>query len=244
VILVPYFMGSRTRDGAQLAPAQVVEPPLPLGAPQVRMGVLYAQLARLVQATANPRVQAGDCVATLGVMAGLQAQGVDPAIVWLDAHGDFNTWQTTPSGFLGGMPLAMLAGLGEQTIVEAVDLRPLDGRRILLVGARDLDAGEDTNLDQAGVRQVEVEDLGPAALPDGPLYLHLDSDVVAIEEMPAVNYPAAGGPRAAAVRDALDRVFESGRVVAFSFTAWDPNLPGADVSEATSRRLTKRLLFS
>src|SRR2546430_13730121 len=54
-----------------------------------------------------------------------------------DAHGDFNTWETTRSGFLGGMPLAMLAGLGEQTIVEALGVRPVAASRILLAGARD-----------------------------------------------------------------------------------------------------------
>jgi len=243
MIFVPYFIGSRTRDAARLAPADVVEPALPGGAPQVRLGVLYAELARRVREQPEPRIQVGDCVASLGVLAGLQARGLDPAIVWFDAHGDFNTWETTPSGFLGGMPLAMIAGLGEQTIVDAVELTPLAGARILLVGARDIDSGEDANLEEAGVRQVDVEDLGPHDPPGGPLYLHLDCDVVAIEEMPAVNYPAAGGPGAAAVRQALERVFASGRVVAFSFTGWDPNLPGAEVSEATARALTAGLLY-
>src|SRR3979490_501693 len=124
MIFVPYFIGARPRDAAQLAPAEVVEPALPDGSPQERLGVLYNELARRVRDAEEPRVQVGDCTASLGVVAGLQARGVDPAVIWLDAHGDFNTWETTPSGFLGGMPLAMLAGLGEQTIVEAVGLRP------------------------------------------------------------------------------------------------------------------------
>lgn len=244
MIFVPYFIGSRTRDAARLAPADVVEPALPEGSAQDRLGVLYAALAERVREAADPRVQVGDCVASIGVLGGLQAKGLDPAIVWLDAHGDFNTWETTPSGFLGGMPLAMLAGLGEQTIVEAVGVRPLAGERILLVGARDLDSGEDTNLEQAGVRQADVEDLRAEDLPEGPLYLHLDCDVVAIEEMPAVNYPAAGGPGAAAVREAVERVFATGRVAAFSFTGWDPNLPGSELAATTARRLTAGLLFS
>lgn len=243
MIFVPYFIGSRTRDAARLAPAEVVEPALPETSAQARLGVLYAELARRVAAQPDARVQVGDCVASLGVMAGLQARGLDPAIVWFDAHGDFNTWETTPSGFLGGMPLAMLAGLGEQTIMEAVGARPLAGGRILLVGARDLDTGEDTNLEGAGVRQVDVEDLTADALPEGTLYLHLDCDVVAIEEMPAVNYPAAGGPGAAAVREAVEKVLASGRVAAFSFTGPDPNLPGAELSSATARALTRGFLY-
>jgi len=240
---VPYFIGSRTRDAARLAAAEMIEPALPDASPQERLGVLYRALAARVRELEQPRVQVGDCVASLGVMAGLQEQDLDPAIVWFDAHGDFNTWETTPSGFLGGMPLAMLAGLGEQTIMEAVGARPVPGERILLVGARDIDSGEDTNLESARVGQVDVEDLTAESLPEGPIYLHLDCDVVAIEEMPAVNYPAAGGPGAAAVREAVERVFASGRVVGFSFTAWDPNLPGAETSAASCRRLTEGLLF-
>ncbi len=244
MLFVPYFIGSRTRDAARLAPAEIIEPALPDASAQVRLGVLYRALAERVRELDQPRVQVGDCVATLGVMAGLQDQGLDPALVWLDAHGDFNTWETTPSGFLGGMPLAMLAGLGEQTIMEAVGVRPLAGERILLVGARDVDSGEDTNLEAAGVRLVDVEDLATESLPEGPIYVHLDCDVVAIEDMPAVNYPAAGGPGAAAVREAVERVFASGRVVAFSFTGPDPNLPGAELSAATARRLTEGLLYT
>ena len=94
------------------------------------------------------------------------------------------------------------------------------------------------------MRQVDVEDLTADKLPEGPIYLHLDCDVVAIEEMPSVNYPAAGGPGAAAVREAVERVFASGRVVGFSFTAWDPNLPGAELSAGSARRLTEGLLFT
>jgi arginase len=59
---------------------------------------------------------AGDCVATMGVLAGLHDAGITPTLIWFDAHGDFNTWETTPSGFLGGMPLAMIVGRGEQTM--------------------------------------------------------------------------------------------------------------------------------
>ncbi|TMF90521.1 MAG: arginase family protein [Chloroflexi bacterium] len=225
MLFVPYFIGSRTRDAACLAPAEVVEPALPQASAQARLGVLYKALAERVRDLDQPRVQVGDCVACLGVLAGLQKKGLDPAIVWLDAHGDFNTWETTPSGFLGGMPLAMLAGLGEQTIMDAVHATPVAGERILLVGARDLDTGEDTNLEGAGVRQVDVEDLTADKLPESPIYLHLDCDVVAIEEMPSVNYPAAGGPGAAAVREAVERVFASGRVVGFSFTSGGPGKP-------------------
>jgi hypothetical protein len=172
-------MSERSRDGARLAGGEVVAPELPDAGTQSRLAALYKALAARVEASERPRVQAGDCVAALGVAAGLQRRGVDFHLVWLDAHGDFNTWETTPSGFLGGMPLAMLAGLGEQTIVQVLGAQPLAVSRILLVGARDVDPGERDNLDAAGVARVTVEDLPAQAPPPGPLYVHLDIDVVA-----------------------------------------------------------------
>jgi arginase len=242
MIFVPHFIGERSRDRARLAGGELVTPELPAAGAQQRLAVLYEELAARVAASAQPRVQAGDCVATLGVAAGLQRRGVDFHLVWLDAHGDFNTWETTPSGFLGGMPLAMLAGLGEQTIVEALGLRPLAARRILLVGARDLDPGERENLSGARVPQAAVTDVPAMVPPEGPLYVHLDLDVVALDEMPAVNYPAPGGPSAAGVRLALDHLFSTGRVAALSVTCWDPALDGAERSRATAESLVGDLL--
>jgi len=242
MIFVPYFIGERSRDHARLASGELVAPELPAADAQQRMAVLYEELAARVAASTRPRVQAGDCVATLGVAAGLQRRGVDFHLVWLDAHGDFNTWETTPSGFLGGMPLAMLSGLGEQTIVQALGLRPLAASRILLVGARDLDPGERLKLSRAGVSRAAVEDVPAMAPPDGPLYVHLDLDVVTTDEMPAVNYPAAGGPSAAAARLALDHLFATGRVAALSVTCWDPALDGAQRSRAAAESLVGDLL--
>jgi len=242
VIFVPYFIGERSRDGARLAGGEIVEPALPDGTPQDRMAVLYAELARLVAATEAARVQAGDCVAALGVVAGLQRRGIDPFVVWLDAHGDFNTWETTPSGFLGGMPLAMMVGFGEQSIVERLGLRPVAPDRVWLVGARDLDPGERDSLARLDVRQLTVERLAEAPPPEGPLYVHLDIDLVALDEMPAVNYPAPGGPSSTAVRLALDHLLATGRVAALSVTSWDPGQPGAGRSLDTARRLLGDLL--
>ena len=242
MIFVPYFIGERSRDAARLAGGAVVAPELPADSAQRRLAVLYEALAARVAASKRPRVQAGDCVAALGVAAGLQRREVDFTLVWLDAHGDFNTWETTPSGFLGGMPLAMLAGLGEQTIVEALGIRPLAPARIFLVGARDLDPGERENLDLAGVPRAAVEDVPAAIPPGGPLYVHLDIDVVTTDEMPAVNYPAPGGPDAAAVRRALDHLLATGRVAALSVTSWDPALEGAERSRTTAESLVGDLL--
>jgi len=242
MIFVPYFVGERSRESARLRDGEVVAPPLPEGPAQQRLAVLYEALAALVQGAARPRVQVGDCTAALGVMAGLQRRGLDPWLIWLDAHGDFNTWGTTPSGFLGGMPLAMLAGLGEQTVMEALGLRPLRAERILLAGTRDLDPGERDNLARARVPLVTVDQLASRPPPAGPVYVHLDVDVVNLSEMPAVDYPAAGGPAAAEVRAALDHVFAEAEVAAFSVTGWNPEKPGSGRSRATTEVLVSGLV--
>ena len=72
--------------------------------------------------------------------------------------------------------------------------------------------------------------------------MYLDLDVVATDEMPAVNYPAAGGPSAVGVRIALDHLFATGRVAALSVTCWDPALDGAQRSRATAESLVGDLL--
>ena len=172
---------------------------VPGGPVQKRLVRLYQQLAGFVyQAAARgdmPVSLAGDCCTSIAVLAGLQRAGISPTLVWLDAHGDFNTWETTPSGFLGGMPLAMLAGRGEQTILEGLGMQPLPENQIILSDARDLDPGERKAIAQSDLIYINnFEELLEILLPPGPLYLHFDTDVIDPAEVPAMNYPAPGGP--------------------------------------------------
>ena len=235
VIAVPYFIGTAMPGLVTPGPGGELSPPLPDGSPQERMAVLYHALADRVAAEADPVVYAGDCLAAIGVLAGLQRAGVDPTLVWFDAHGDFHTWQTTRSGFLGGMPLAMIVGRGEQTILEGAGLAPLDERRVILVGARDLDPGEDEAVAASSMTVLPVvRDLLRWDPPPGALHLHLDLDVVDPAEMPAQNYPAPGGPSLADVRAVLARLAATGQVAAVSFSTWNPSLPGAERAAAAA----------
>ena len=122
-ILTPYFLDELRPAIADMAAPdwRVVQTELPPGERIERMGRLYdalaAEVAAAVAAGQRPVSIAGDCCAAIGVLAGLQRAGQQPTLLWFDAHGDFNTWDTPPSGFLGGMPLAMAVGLGEQTLL-------------------------------------------------------------------------------------------------------------------------------
>jgi arginase len=196
---------------------------------------LYEELASIVAEGPPALVYAGDCLSVIGALAGLQRRGIVPTLYWFDAHGDFHTWDTTTSGFLGGMPLAMITGRGEQTIVEAVGLRPLDDERVVVVDVRDLDEGEDAVVAASSMSVISIDDVvsGPPP-PPGPIYVHVDVDVVDPRDMPAVNYPAQRGPSARSVKDAVDRLAGTGRVVAASVSSWNPSLDGADrAAEAT-----------
>lgn len=242
VIAVPYFMGETMPGFEAPEPHETLTPPLPDVDTQHRMAVLYRHLANRVAVVEKPIVYAGDCVSTIGVLAGLEQKGIYPTLVFLDAHGDFNTWETTSSGFIGGMPLAMLTGRGEQTIVAGAGLSPLPDGRVILVDGRDLDPGEDVALAESRITHITLDALAHSIPADGPLYVHVDGDVVDPGEMPAMNYPAADGPSLSEVRMAMVHLAATGQVVAFSVSTWNPQLPGADVAAAATRRLAAPFL--
>jgi arginase len=184
---------------------------------------LADEVAKIARGGGKPMCILGDCCQVIPVMAGLERSGIRPTLIWLDSHGDFNTWETTPSGFLGGMPLAMLTGRGDQRLMQAVSLQPIADSRIVLADGRDLDPGESMLLKESAISFAPtVDSLDAAALPEGPLYVHFDSDIIDANEAPAFLYPVKGGPSAEKMRGVLASLMKTGRVVSFSVCAgWD-----------------------
>lgn len=176
---------------------------------------------RSVRQGDRPVSIAGDCCAVIGVMTGLQRAGMQPHLVWLDAHGDFNTPDTSPSGFVGGMPLAMLVGRGEQMILERLGTRPLDESAVVLCDARDLDPREREALASSRVVHLaSTERLDAFDFGSNPLHVHIDADILNLSDAPAMLYPAAGGPGAVALEGTLRRLTARCRVVSVSLTTW------------------------
>jgi arginase len=205
---------------------------------------IHKELASTITDVASkgerPFAIVGDCCQVIPVMAGLQRAGVQPTLIWLDSHGDFNTWDTTPSGFLGGMPLAMLTGRGDQRMMQAVDLAPIADQRVVLADGRDLDPGESELVATSGIRLVQdLANLDSTNLPPGPLYLHFDTDIIDATEAPAFLYPVKNGPSAAAMKNTLAKLMATGRVVAISVTAaWDAK---RDTDGTTLRAVTEAM---
>ena len=248
-LLTPLFLDTPLSGLEALAsPGWIVnKPAMPAGDLQTRLAAVHRALADLVVATLQagqrPVSIAGDCCTGIGVAAGLQRAGLHFKLIWFDAHGDFNTPATTPSGFIGGMPLAMLAGRGDLTMPVAVGLSPLPETQIILTDGRDLDPGERELLNRSKV--VHLAD--PAALigyalGDDPLWVHFDVDVVALVDSPAQNYPAEGGPPATALKPVFEALGRTERLAAVSMSTWNPALDPDRRSEKTSMDLLRAMV--
>jgi arginase len=152
-----------------------------------------------------PLLTASDCsicIATLPTVA-RRVPGV--RFLWIDAHGDFNTPETTPSGFLGGMCLAAACGRWDAGWPDTID-----PTTVHFLGVRELDPGEREDVERAGVRSGVPE--------DGPVYVHLDVDGLDPDAMP-VQFPVPGGLSPDEVRDTLAALAEDGRLVGLEVTA-------------------------
>lgn len=183
-----------------------------------------------------PVVFANDCTSCLGMVKGLASKS--PVILWYDSHGDFNTPETSPSGFLGGMPLAALVGRGNQHLMRGINLKPIPEADVIITDARNLDPEEGDMLRASDVAIHETLDsLRNAALPDRPLYIHFDTDVVDCEEMPAMSYPEPNGPSLQECVESLEHALAQGNTAAILFSLWNETLEGGDEALAATRKL-------
>jgi arginase len=173
-----------------------------------------------------PVLMAGQCAVALTTLPALARHRPDARVLWLDAHGDFNTPDTTPSGFLGGMCLAGACGRWDAEL----DRPPFPAERLVLCGVRDLDAGEREALERspATVIGAALETLVylQNALDGQPTYVHLDLDVLDPAVMPA-EHPADGGLAPEKLYDLLDAVADTCEVVGLEVVCLeDPGLAG------------------
>lgn len=154
-----------------------------------------------------PLVLGGDHSLSLGSIRGA-AKIKKIGVIWIDAHADFNTPETTPSGNIHGMPLAALCGRGDARLTRLWDepLSIVDPKRVAIVGARDLDPGEKVNLREAGVLVMgmeQIDRLGMVAAVEKSMqhvsqdvdgiYLSLDMDALDPRHAPGVGTPVPAG---------------------------------------------------
>lgn len=194
---------------------------------------------------AFPVLLSGSCFAGLGMVKGLGERS--PGVVWFDAHGDFNTPESTVDGYFDGMPLAILTGGAWRTMVSGSELRTVPESAVVLAGARDFDPLERLRLDSSSVHRLPPDriDAGDAVaravgLIDPPatgLYLHLDLDVLDSEEARVNIYSVPGGLSASQLTSQVRSLMDTRPVRGVSLTAYDPECDPEDQVPPIAMRL-------
>jgi arginase len=202
MVRVPQAWGD---GGEAMAESAWLELPFPEAAVIEAESLEEQNLALAADLPERPLVLGGDCCSHVGAVEGLAARQGRISIVWLDAHGDLNTPESSPSGNQWGMPLRMLLDSGA---VDAAD--------VALVGARSLDPPEEEFIRSSGLRFGE-DGIGEALEGAGSTYVALDVDVLEPSEM-SVFMPEPGGPTRAEVERILQSVAGGTTVVGAGFT--------------------------
>ena len=175
-----------------------------------------------------PIILSGNCLAAVGVIAGL---GGDTGILWIDAHSDFNTPQTTMSGFLDGMTLATATGRCWAELARSIEgFEPVPDNAVVLFGVRDLDPGE-----AAVLARSEIVRLSASSVPNeiepvlqaraqtiGKFYIHLDLDALDPSVGRANGYAVRGGFSNESLQELLALITSHLPVEALTISGYDP----------------------
>ena len=214
-----------------------------------------AKVREETEAGAMPLVLGGDHSLALGTLGGLASVYGPGGVLWIDAHADINTPETSPSGNVHGMPLAAALGLaGPAFESDAWPLPALDPRRVALLGLRQADAGERRLLREAGVRvftmseidRIGVERATREALDriggSGFVHVSLDMDVLDPEVAPGVGTPVRGGLTYREAHLALELVAESGLAGSLEVVEVNPILDRENTTALTAVELVASAL--
>ena len=187
-----------------------------------------------------PLVLGGDHSIAVGTAGGAAAhyhkESKRIGLIWLDAHGDMNTPESSPSGNVHGMPLASIMGYGPPELTDLGGIKPMvEPRNIALVGIRDLDAKERRlvkdsgvhiftmrDIDERGMREVMAEALRFAGDDTAGIAVSLDMDFVDPSDAPGVGTPVRGGVTYREAHLALEMIADSRAMVSFELVEINP----------------------
>jgi arginase len=203
-------------------------------------GRIAAAVATGARAGKKVMMIGGNCTCVPGMVGGLKqglGQMTKIGLVWIDAHGDFNTPKTQADGLLGAMPVSTVAGFCLPAWRRGAGIEvPLTTDQIVMVDVRHLGEQEAVVVEASDITVVGIDspELGPAvdrlAAETDLLYVHIDLDILDRDLIPAHMAQEPGGPNVEQTVAALDRIFATGKVDAFALVSLYAFLPQGDKS--------------
>jgi len=218
---------------------QVVNEKLKYLAEVIRVSqLLHETVGKVVAQAQVPIILGGDHSISIGSVAGVASQHRQLGVIWFDAHGDMNDADTTPSGNIHGMPLAVSLGIGHRDLLQIGGFTPkLNPRNVVLVGARDVDGTEARLIAQSGIKvftMADIDRMGMArvmeeaieAVSDGTTGIHLSLDLDALDPMfaPGVGTPVNGGVTYREGHLAMELLALSGKLISVDVVEVNPIL--------------------
>lgn len=201
----------------------------------------HAELVlKTLEAGKTPIMLGGDHSMATGTVAGVaefhRRQNQKIGLIWIDAHSDMNTPETSPSGNVHGMPLAAILGLGPPELANIMNFSPkVDPDNCVIVGVRDVDAHEKENIrkagidvytmrdiDERGMRAIIEEALRIAGRGTAGYHVSLDMDWIDPEDAPGVGTPVRGGATYREAHLAMETIADHGRMTSFEIVEVNP----------------------
>jgi arginase len=191
----------------------------------------------------TPLVLGGDHSLAAGSVSGVaefyRRKGQKIGVLWIDAHSDINTPETSPSGNVHGMPMAALLGLGPEPLSQIFGYSPkIAAENMVLIGVRDIDAAERENIRRAGVAEVytmrDIDERGMRTVMEEALraagqgtagyHVSLDMDWIDPEDAPGVGTPVRGGATYREAHLAMEILADHGGLLSFEIVEVNPIL--------------------
>lgn len=203
-----------------------------------KSALLAEKVDEAIQSGAFPLVLGGDHSIAIGTLAGVSKHYQNLGVIWYDAHGDLNTAETSPSGNIHGMPLAVSIGLGHPLLTEIGGYNPkVKPENIVIIGARSLDDGEKELIKEKGIKVYtmhEIDRLGMAKVMEETIaylkektdgvHLSLDLDGLDPNDAPGVGTPVIGGISYRESHLAMEMLEEAGVITSAEFVEVNPIL--------------------
>ena len=219
--------------------------------------LLGRKIERIMDRGHFPLVLGGDHSIAVGTVSGIAAfcrrQAKKLGLLWIDAHGDINTPETSPSGNIHGMPLAALLGFGVEELTGIGGESPkIDARNVALVGIRSLDSGEKSRLKETGVQVHTMSDIDRhgadqimkkalARVTDGTDYVHVSFDLDAVDPTiaPGVGTPVKGGLDYREAHLIMEVIADAGVMTSLEMVEVNPILDQGNASAAFAVELVQ-----